>query len=450
MNITKENIDALNAVVKIKLAPADYLEQVEKAIKDQSKKVRMPGFRPGMVPASHIKKLYGKSILVDEINRLLSDSLNKYITEQELNILGQPLPKVDESYQPKWDFNDEFEFSFEMGIAPEIKDSFSKKDKLVHYQVLVDDETLQSRLKNIRRSYGKMTNPEKVEREDDVIYAELVQLSPDGSVFEGGISNTTSVRLDLVEDAKIKKSLMGLKKDDVIEIDLQKAYKKDAHRIAHLLNIEEDLAKDLVSNFRMTVKNVNRIEEADMNQEFFDKIYGEGSVASEEAFIEKMKEELVQIMQDNADRKLQSDIYEYGVSKFSMNLPDEFLKRWLKATNEDKLSDEQIAEQYDEFAKNLRWSLIVNKIVKDNNIEIKPEEVVDLAKKRIDAQFRMYSPQPLTEDQLNQYAINFLQNREQANQLFEEVKTLKVFDVLKEVVSLDKKEIEYSKFLELK
>jgi trigger factor len=450
MNITKENIDALNAVVKITLSPADYLEQVEKAIKDQSKKVRMPGFRPGMVPASHIKKLYGKSILVDEINRLLSDSLNKYITEQELNILGQPLPKVDESYQPKWDFNDEFEFSFEMGIAPEIKDSFSKKDKLVHYQVLVDDETLQSRLKNIRRSYGKMTNPEKVEKDDDVIYAELVQLSPDGSVFEGGISNTTSVRLDLVEDAKIKKSLMGLKKDDVIEIDLQKAYKKDAHRIAHLLNIEEDLAKDLVSNFRLTVKNVNRIEEADMNQEFFDKIYGEGSVNSEEAFIEKMKEELIQIMQDNADRKLQSDIYEYGVSKFSMNLPDEFLKRWLKATNEDKLSDEQIAEQYDEFAKNLRWSLIVNKIVKDNNIEIKPEEVVDLAKKRIDAQFRMYSPQPLTEDQLNQYAINFLQNREQANQLFEEVKTLKVFDVLKEVISLDKKEIEYSKFLELK
>jgi trigger factor len=450
MNITKENIDALNAVVKIKLAPADYLEQVEKAIKDQSKKVRMPGFRPGMVPASHIKKLYGKSILVDEINRLLSDSLNSYITEQELNILGQPLPKVDESYQPKWDFSDEFEFSFEMGIAPEIKDTFTKKDKLVHYQVLVDDETLQSRLKNIRRSYGKMTNPDKVEREDDVIYAELVQLSPDGSVFEGGISNTTSVRLDLVEDAKIKKSLMGLKKDDVVEFDLQAAYKKDAHRIAHLLNIEEDLAKDLVSKFRMTVKNVNRIEEADMNQEFFDKIYGEGSVSTEEAFIEKMKEELVQIMQDNADRKLQSDIYEYGVSKFSMNLPDEFLKRWLKVTNEDKLSDEQIAEQYDDFAKNLRWSLIVNKIVKDNNVEIKPEEVVDLAKKRIDAQFRMYSPQPLTEEQLNQYAINFLQNREQANQLFEEVKTLKVFDVLKEVISLDKKEIEYSKFLEIK
>lgn len=448
MNITKENIDQLNAVVKIKLAPADYLGQVEKAIKDQSKKVKMPGFRPGMVPASHIKKLYGKSILVDEINKLLSDSLNKYITEQELNVLGQPLPKAD-NYEPKWDFTDEFEFSFEMGLAPEIKESFSAKDKITHYKVKIDEETLNSRLKNIRRSYGKMTNPESAEI-DDVLYAELTQLSPDGSIFEGGISNTTSVRLDLVEDEKIKKSLVGLKKDDTIELDLQKAYKNDAHRIAHLLNIEEDLAKDLKSKFKLTVKNVNRIEEADMNQEFFDKIYGEGAVSSEAEFIEKMKEELIGIMQDNADRKLQQDIYEYGVAKFSMDLPDEFLKRWLKATNENNLDDVQIAEQYDEFAKNLRWTLIANKIISENNVEIKPEEVVELAKKRIDAQFKMYSPQPLTDEQLSSYAMNFLQNRVQANRLYEEVRSQKVFDVLKTIITLDEKEIEYSKFLELK
>lgn len=215
MNITKENIDSLNAVVKIKLAPADYKEQVDKAIKEQSKKVRMPGFRPGMVPTSHVKKLYGRSILVDEINKMLSDTLNQYITEQNINVLGQPLPKADENFNAKWDFNDEFEFAFEMGIAPEIKNTFSAKDKIVHYKVILDEETLQSRLKNIRKSYGKMSNPE-VSEADDVIYAELVQLSPDGSIFEGGISNTTSVRMDLVEDEKIRKSLIGLKKDDTL------------------------------------------------------------------------------------------------------------------------------------------------------------------------------------------------------------------------------------------
>lgn len=171
----------------------------------------MPGFRKGMVPASHIKKLYGKSILVEEINNLLSDSLNNYINEEKLEVLGQPLPKEDDSYQPKWDYNESFEFSFELGMAPEIKDTFSAKDKVTHYKVRIDEETLASRLKNIRRSYGKMSNPDVV-TEEDVIYGELTQLSPDGTVFEGGIVNTASIRLDLIDDAKTKKSLVGLKK----------------------------------------------------------------------------------------------------------------------------------------------------------------------------------------------------------------------------------------------
>ena len=192
MNITLEKVNALNAVVKIKLSPEDYQSKVEAAIKSHSKKANMPGFRKGMVPASHIKKLYGKSILVEEINNLLSDSLNNYINEEKLEVLGQPLPKEDDSYQPKWDYNESFEFSFELGMAPEIKDTFSAKDKVTHYKVRIDEETLASRLKNIRRSYGKMSNPDVV-TEEDVIYGELTQLSPDGTVFEGGIVNTASI-----------------------------------------------------------------------------------------------------------------------------------------------------------------------------------------------------------------------------------------------------------------
>jgi trigger factor len=210
------------------------------------------------------------------------------------------------------------------------------------------------------------------------------------------------------------------------------------------------MAKDLKSNFQLKVKNINRMEEADMNQEFFDKIYGPGAVDSEAAFIEKMKEELIGIMQENADRKLQTDLVAYGVDKFKINLPDEFLKRWLKVSNENKLSDEQIAEQYDDFAKNLKWTLMENRIMKDNAIEIQSQEVVDLAKKRIDAQFKMYSPQPLTEEQLEQYAMNFLQNREQSSRLLDEVRNQKVFEHLKTVITLDSKEIDYNKFLELR
>src|SRR5471030_2631170 len=214
MNITQEKIDNLNAVVKINIDPADYQARVEKAIKDHAKKAKMPGFRPGMVPPSHIKKMYGKSILVDEVNNLLSDTLNNYLTEQKLEVLGQPLPKVDDKKEYNWDFADNFEFNYEIGLAPDFTIDFSSKDKITQYDIKVDDETLAARIKNIRRSYGKMTNPD-VSPDADVLYGELTQLSPDGSVFEDGITNTASVHLDQIKDEAIKASLIGLKKDDV-------------------------------------------------------------------------------------------------------------------------------------------------------------------------------------------------------------------------------------------
>ncbi|RYY33780.1 MAG: trigger factor family protein, partial [Sphingobacteriaceae bacterium] len=193
MNITQEQVDNLNTVLTININPEDYQQRVDKAIKDQAKKAKLPGFRPGMVPAGHIKKMYGKSILVDEINNLLSDSLNKYIDEQKLEVLGQPLPKVDDKKEYNWDFNDNFEFNYEVGLAPQFDLDFTSKDKLTQYVIKIDEETLAERVKNIRRAYGKMTNPE-VSAEDDVLYAQLEQLSPDGSVFEDGINETASVR----------------------------------------------------------------------------------------------------------------------------------------------------------------------------------------------------------------------------------------------------------------
>src|ERR1700743_457845 len=397
MNISQEKIDNLNAVLKINIAPTDYTPRVDKAIKDHAKKASIPGFRKGMVPSSHIKRMYEKSILVDEINNLLSDTLNKYIEDEKLEVLGQPLPKTGEDTKEyNWDFADNFEFNYEVGLAPEFDITFSAKDKLIDYVIKVDDETLESRIKNIRKSYGKMTNPD-VSADDDVLYAELVQLSPDGSVFEEGISNTTSVRLDQVQNDKVKKSLIGLKKDDVVTLDIQKAYNNDATRIAAILKIEEDAAADLKSKFQLTVKNVNRVAEADLDQEFFDKLFGEGVVTDEAGFRAKITEELEAMMVQDSERKLQDEIYHYAIDKVQFNLPDEFLKRWLRPTNE-QLSEEELQGGYNDFAKNLKWTLIENKIIKDNNIDIKYDEVFALAKKRLAQQFQMYSPQPIAED----------------------------------------------------
>jgi trigger factor len=447
MNITQEKVDALNAVVKININPEDYQPRVDKAIKENAKKAKLPGFRPGMVPAAHIKKMYGKSILVDEINNLLSDTLNKYLEEQKLEVLGQPLPKVDNEKEYNWDFNDNFEFNYELGLAPQFEIDFSSKDKTTQYVIKVDDETLASRIKNIRRSYGKMTNPD-VSADDDVLYSDLAQLSPDGSVFEGGISNTASVRLDQIKDEKIKKSLIGLKKGDVVTLDIQKAFDNEAAKVAGLLKIEEDEAAELKSKFQLTVKNVNRLEESDLNQEFFDKLFGEGTVTTEAEFTAKITEEIETMMVQDSERKLQDDIYKLSVAKVDFNLPDEFLKRWLKATNE-KLSDEELAGGYNDFATNLKWTLIENKIIKDGQIEIKYDEVFALAKVRLDQQFRMYSPQPIPDEQLGQYTVQYLQNKENANKIFEEVKALKVFDHIKSVITLDKKDILYTDFSEL-
>ena len=448
MNISQEKIDNLNAVVTINMNPEDYQARVDKAIKDHAKKAKIPGFRPGMVPPAHIKKMYGKSILVDEVNNLLSDTLNNYLTEQKLEVLGQPLPKIDDKKEYNWDFADNFEFNYEVGLAPEFTIDLSSKDKLTQYEIKVDDETLQSRIKNIRRSYGKMTNPD-VSADDDVLYAQLTQLSPDGSVFEDGIVNTTSVRLDQVLDEKIKKSLIGLKKDDELVFDIQKAYNNDAVKVAALLGIDETEAADLKSNFRLAVKNVNRLEEGDLNQEFFDKLFGEGVVTDEAGFVAKITEELESMMVQDADRKLQNDIYTYALDKVKFELPDDFLKRWLKATNEN-LSQEELEGGYNDFAKNLKWTLIENKIIKDNSIEIKYEDVFETAKQRLDAQFRMYSPAPMPEDQLAQYTTTFLKEKDNANRIFDEVKALKVFDYIKSVATLDQKDIAYNKFIELK
>ena len=446
MNISQERLDNLNALVKIKISPEDYQLRVDKVIKEQAKKAKIPGFRPGMVPASHIKKMYGKSILVDEINNMLSDTLNKYIEDEQLEVLGQPLPKANRERAYNWDFADNFEFDYEVGLAPEFELAFTKEDKLTQYTIKVDDETLASRLTNLRKSYGKMTNPD-VSADGDVLYGELTQLSSDGSVFEDGIINIASVRIDQVKDEAIKASLIGLKKDDEVVLDLQKAFNNDAAKIAGLLKIDEQVASELKSDFRLTVNNVNRLEESDLNQEFFDKLFGEGSVTTEDELKARITTELENMMGQDSERRLEDEIYKYGLNKVDFNLPDDFLKRWLKATNE-KLTAEELTGGYKDFAQNLKWTLIENKIMKENNIEINYNEVLDVAKERLGQQFRMYSSQ-VDDTSLGQYAAQYLQNKENAAKIFEDIKALKVFSYIKTLITLEPEEITYTDFQKL-
>ncbi|HWK58176.1 MAG TPA: trigger factor [Parapedobacter sp.] len=448
MNISHENIDETNAVITVDLAPDDYNPQVDKAIKEQAKKAKLPGFRPGMVPVSHIRRTYGKAILIDEVNRMVSDKINAYIGDNKLEILGQPLPKEDDA-DYNWDFADNFSFSYEVGLAPQFDIPFTEKSKFTQYVIKADEETLASRMKNLRRSYGKMTNPE-VSDEGDVLYSELKQLDADGSEPENGIINMASVRTDLVDDKKIKKALIGLKKDDTVTIDIKKAFKSAAD-IARITGIpEEDVEALENTQFQLTVKNVNRLEEAELNEEFYTKVFGEGVVSSEAEFKEKVRAEVEDMLVQNATQRLQNDLYLKGLDTVKADFPEAFLKRWLKATNPE-IKEDELEEGFADFVKNLKWTLIENRIITQNGLEVKYEEVLALAKERISAQLKMYNPgQEIDDQQLAQYAVQLLGDKEQANRLFDEVKALKVFDYLKGLVKLEEKEIEYNKFLELK
>ncbi|WP_353185903.1 trigger factor [Parapedobacter lycopersici] len=449
MNISHENIDDVNAVITVDLGPEDYTPQVDKAIKEQAKKAKLPGFRPGMVPVSHIRRTYGKAILFDEINRVVSDKINEYIGEQKLEILGQPLPKEDDKNDYNWDFNDQFSFQYEIGLAPQFTIPFTEKSTFTEYEIKADEETLASRIKNLRRSYGKMTNPD-VSEDGDVLYGELQQVDAKGEAVAGGIVNTASVRTDLVDDKKIKKQLIGLKKDDEVVVDIKKAFKAESD-IARVLGItEEEVAGLDPATVKLTVKNVNRLEEADLNEALYDKLFGEGTVKTEEAFREKVREEVEGMLEQNATQKLQNDLYTAGMDAVDAAFPEEFLKRWLKATNPNIKADE-LEEGFPDFLRNLKWTIIENRIITKNGLEVKYEEVLALAKERIEAQIKLYGQgQEVNEQQLSQYAVQLLGDKEQANRLFDEVKAKKVFDYLKGLVKLEKKEIAYDKFLELK
>ncbi|TAF43242.1 MAG: trigger factor [Sphingobacteriales bacterium] len=446
MRITRNNIDDLNAVISVVIKPDDYQEAVEKALKVQAKKTKLPGYRPGTVPMAQIKRMYGKNLLLEEINKLLSDAVNNYIKQNEIEILGQPLP-INDGNPYKWEIGEEFTFDYEIGLAPIVVTEFNASDSLINYEIKVDEETLASRIKNLRRSYGKMTQPE-ISMDGDVLLAEFTQLNTDGRVLENGLHLSSTLRLDIIAEA-YKNQLINLKREDIIpSFDLVAAV-ADEVQLRKILKLDDANAIIPQSNFKITVKNINRLEESDLDINFYNKVFGEDAgVSTEDEFKTKITTELEAMMAQDADRKLAADFYKHGETKLNLKLPDDFLKRWLKTVNKD-VSDEDLEKGYAEFATNLKWTLVENKIIADNKISINYQDVFSAAKQRLDAQFRMYSPTPIAEEQLAEYATQYLKESANASQVFNEVKSAKVFEHLKTVITLNKKQIDFKEFQKL-
>lgn len=442
MNIIQENIDELNAVLKVKVVANDYLPKVETALKDYQKKASIPGFRPGKVPTGMIKKMYGKSIMVDEINKLLNDSLYKYLHENKIEVLGNPLPKADSVID--WDNQQEFEFLYEMGLAPKFNVDLSPKDKFTYQTVKVDESLVNKYVTDIAKRYGKVENVE-VSEETDLLNGDFVELDANGEILAGGIFKTGSLFLDRVKDEATKKALIGLKKEDKVVLDAQKL-SENATDLAALLGIDKEKAENLNAKLQFTVKAISRLAAAEINQEFFSKIYGEGNVTTEEEFRAKIKDELAGMFVNDSERKFYNEVVEYLMNKINFNLPTEFLKRWIVAANDKPVTFEQVDAEFENYSKGLKWQLIENKIIKENNLQVTNEEVVEHTKELILQQFARMGQGPMGDEELNQTAQRVLSNEEEAKKLYEKLYGQKVMTLFKTKFTLENKEVAYDDF----
>lgn len=448
MNILKEEVDALNAVLKLKIDKSDYDPKVEEALKDYRKKAAIKGFRPGHAPASLINKLYRKPIVLEEVNKLISESISKYLVEQKLNILGEPLPS--EQQQPiDWETQDDFEFAFDLGLVPEFELKLSKKDKVPYYTIKVDDKLREVYSDSYRRRNGSY-KPVEVTAENDLVKATLNELNADESPKDGGVYvESASISIALVADETEKGKLIGLKAGDVVTIDTSKAFPNTADRVA-LLHLAKDKLANVEPLFQATVTETMTFEKAELNQEFFNKVYGEGVVNSEEEFNAKMDEEISHNLAHESDYRFLIDVKDKLIDKFKIELPKEFLVRWLVAVNEGKHTKEQIESEFPMFEKDLKWQLIRDKVAMENELKVTEEEVHAFAMNFARNQFASYGMSQMPDEYLVSYADSVLKKEGEKRKIQEKLLEDKAVAIIKESVKLDEKEVTTDEFNNLK
>ncbi|WP_040497511.1 trigger factor [Fulvivirga imtechensis] len=438
MDITLDKKSSTEASIKVTLKESDYQPNVEEKVKDYARKANIKGFRPGKVPASLIKKMYGKSIVVEEVNHILSKSLSEYIKKEDIQLIGEPLPDMDKAANIDWDNQKDFEFDYAIGMVDKFTYDLSKKQKVASYTIELDKKGLDETIENVRKQFGTTTNPE-VSQEGDSFYGELKQV--DGDLSNEGLINWDDL------DKKEQKTFKGAKPGDVIEFNIEKAF-KDHHTAAHLLEIGHDKAKELKGKFQFTIKNINRTEPAEMNQDFFDKVFGKGAVNNEEEFNNKVKQTVEENYKRETEYFLDHSLREHFVKNTKIDIPENFLKDWLLRSNEGKVTQEDVDREFDEYVKSLKWDLIKNKVAEDNEIKVENDEVVDKAKSMILQQLGGPGAAEQLKDHLDSFANNYLQaeNGQNYMKVYSEVRDEKILSFIKEQVTLAEKKVDLEEF----
>lgn len=442
MNISKEQISDLNAVIKIQLQPEDYQSRVNEVIKSYQRNAKVPGFRPGKVPAGMIRKMYGKSVLVDELNKMLSEALGKYMYEEKLDIIGSPLP-LRSGDEPVFEDGNSFEFSYEIGLAPSFEVNMPLS-ALPFYQVKVDDKMVEDDLNDIRRRYGKFTNPEQSDAHH-ILYGTFTELDEQGEVKEGGNTTTTSLALEMIKDAGKLSPFLGLRKDDTVKFNPRSTFSSEAE-VAAMLRVDKG-SPAMESDYQFKVSTINQIEKAELNQELFDKLYGAGEVSSEEQFRARIRASIASYFERESDRKLKKDVRLALLDSNSIALPDDFLKRMLKANQEKEMDEATFEHEYYHVVEDLRWNLIQNKLAAKHDVQINEEEIKELSRQLIRQQFSQYGYYDMEAERLDEIANRYMNEEGNYERLERTIRENKVIDILKQEVKLSTTELAYDDFV---
>ena len=417
MNIIRENVDALNAVLKVKVTEADYAIKVDGAIKNYQRKANVPGFRPGKVPTGMIKKMYGKSILADEINRILSDSLYKYIQENQIDVLGNPLPK-DNGAIIDWENQTEFEFEYDMALAPQFDLNLGTDDKVEYLKITITQKEVDKAIEEMSRRYGKAEYPDVVEQ-NNLVFVELLPIV-DGVANEASALRKSGVlNTETITDDTLMSLIVGKKKDDLVTIK-PASFKDNAVDFERVLGEARNNSELMNSEWQLKIYGISRMSPAEVNQELYDKVYGPGSVSGIEEFRARISEELNIGYKQESDHHFKHQVDHLLVNKFNLQLPDAFLKRWIKAVNDKPLTDEQIEKEYPSYAEGLKLQLVEGKISKENNLVVSTNDLFEYTANIVKDNFRRYGR---SEDaiEIESTVKRVLENKEEANKLSQKI-----------------------------
>lgn len=451
MNVSLTNVDSVNAILQISVAKADYQEKLDNALKTFRKKANIPGFRPGTVPVGMVKKMYGKSILAEEINKMVGESLYNYIQENKLNVLGEPLPNEEKQQAIDFTTEGDYEFYFDIALAPELKLSLTKKDKVKYYKIDVDQELVDKQIESYKANYGKYDKIEEDAKETDLIRGVISELE-NGKVKEGGINVEAGIVMpSYIKDKEEQAKFIGAKAGQVITFNPGKAYEGNETEIASLLHIEKDAVDAIAPEFKFEVTEITRYKEADLDQDLFDKVFGAGNVKDASEFTEKVKETIQDQFAPDSDYKFLLDAKELLEKKVGdVQFPDAFLKRWLLASGEERTA-ESIEEDYPKIIADLKFHLIKEQIAKDKDLTIENEDMKIIAMQAAKAQFAQYGMMNLPDEMVENYANDMLKNKDNARNLLDRAMENKIIDSLKTTLGVEEKSIsldEFRKFFE--